>query len=142
MLDERIGEWAMRDEMHEAEGTSHSLMVESRDVERMFLPRAMIPMEDIERVCPRRVRTGVIRVLVPVGVSDIGLGRSAERMLRAKSPPAERSTREEGKNWRDVTVLKCALEVSRCGMDGVIECGICIWGSGKEELEEGRGETG
>jgi hypothetical protein len=127
--------------MHELEGTSHSLRVESRDVERMFLPRAMMPVEDIMRVCPRRVRTGVIRVL-GVMVSDGGrVDMSAGRMLREKSPPAERSTREEGKNWREVTVLRCGLEVTRCERGGVMEFGICVWGSGKEVLG-GRGETG
>lgn len=50
MLDDRIGECAMREEIHELEGTSHNLRVESRDVERIFLPRAMMPVDDIARV--------------------------------------------------------------------------------------------
>jgi len=135
-----MGEWARRDEIHPEDGTSHSFRVESRDVERIFLPCAMIPVEDIERVCPRRVRAGATRVLGPVAVSDEDAGNSAERMVREKSPPAERSTREEGKNWRAVTVLRCALEVSRCGIGDVMECGMLIWGSGKEEFEDGGGE--
>jgi hypothetical protein len=106
MLDERIGAWAKIDEMHSPDGTSHSFSVVSRDVERMFLPSAMIPVEEIERVCPRKVRAGVIRALVLDVVLYGGAGRSAERMVRAKSLPAERSTREEGKNWSDVTVLR------------------------------------
>jgi hypothetical protein len=32
--------------------------------------------------------------------------------------------------------------MSRCEMGGVMECGSWIWGPGKEELEDGRGETG
>ena len=106
MLDDIIGEWARREEIQPADGTSHSLRVESRDVERIFLPNAMMPVEDIDRVCPRKVRAGVIRVLGPLAVSDKDSGKSAERMLREKSAPAERSTREEGKNWRAVTVLR------------------------------------
>lgn len=83
----------------------------------------------------------MIRVLGPVVVSDEGMGRSAGSMVSEKSPPAERSTRDEGKNWREVTVLRCALEMNRCGIGGVMEYGIWIWESGKEEFE-GIGETG
>lgn len=106
--------------MHEPEGTSHNFTVESMEVDRMFRPRAMMPVDDIERVCPRRVRAGVMRLL-GVAESDDGVGRSAGRIAREKSPPAVRRTRDEGKNWRDVTLLRCALQVSRCGMGGVIE---------------------
>jgi hypothetical protein len=98
MLEDRIGDWAIREEIHELEGTSHSFTVESRDVERIFLPRDMIPVEDMERVCPRRVRAGAMRVLAPSVVSDEVSDKSAGRIESAKSPPAERSTREEGKN--------------------------------------------
>jgi len=45
-------------------------------------------------------------------------------MESKKSPPAERRTREEGKNWREVTVLKCGFEVSRCGRGVVMDWGI------------------
>ena len=132
---------ARKEEIHPADGTSHSFTVESRDVDRIFLPRAMIPVEDIGRVCPRRVRAGAIRILGPIVVLGEDAEKSAERMAREKSPPAERSTREEGKNWRAVTLLRCALEVSRCGIGEVMECGMLIWGPGKEELEDGGGET-
>jgi hypothetical protein len=41
MIDERMREWAMpvRTAMHELKGTFHSLRVDSREVERKFLPR-------------------------------------------------------------------------------------------------------
>jgi len=98
MLDERMGDWAVKEDMHELEDTSHSFMVESSDVERIFLPRDMIPVEDMERVCPQRVRAGAMRRLAPCAIVDDVSGRSAGRIESAKSPPAERSTREEGKN--------------------------------------------
>lgn len=65
------------------------------------------------------------RVPIVGGREDAG-GGSAGRMESAKSPPAERSTREEGKNRREVTVLRCGLEVTRWGGGVVIDRGICI----------------
>ena len=106
MLDEIIGEWARRAEIQPEDGTSHNSRVDSRDVERIFLPRAMISVEDVDHACPRKVRAGVIRALGPLAVSDKDAGKYAEKMLREKSPDAERSTRGEGKNWRAVTVLR------------------------------------
>jgi hypothetical protein len=117
---------------------SHNFSVVSKDMERMFLSSVMILVDEIER---RRVRARVIRELVLDAVLDDDAGRSAERKVREKSQSAERSTREEGKKWWDVTVLRWGLEMSRCEIGGVMECGGWIWGLGKEELEDGRRET-
>lgn len=53
-LDERMGEFAITEEIQEPVGTSHydshSFRAESRDVERIFLPTDMMPVEVTERV--------------------------------------------------------------------------------------------
>lgn len=63
----------------------------------MFLPREIIAVEVISRVWPRSVRTGVIRV-GRVDPEEEGVGSSAGRIESEKSAPADRRTREEGKN--------------------------------------------
>jgi hypothetical protein len=62
-------------------------------------------------VCPRRMRTGVTRAVYTVASSGRGSGGgSAGRIAREKSAPALSRTREDGKNCRDVTELRCGLE--------------------------------
>jgi hypothetical protein len=80
MIDERMGVWAMGVEMYELEGTSHSLRVESREVERRFLPKAMMPVEDI---IPCRVHAGEMQVLV-LGVVVVSDGRGEWIGLQAR----------------------------------------------------------
>lgn len=115
--------------MRELDGTSQSLRVASRDEERMLRPVPMMAVDVMERVWPRKVRAGVIRVPVP-------LERSAGRMLREKSAPAESKTREEGKNWRWVTVLRCGREDVRADFD------VMDWEMGNSGVDEGRGAVG
>lgn len=80
-------------------------MVPSLDPDRTLRPRDMIPVEVTERVCPFNVRAAVILLVV----YDATSGTSAGKMERAKSAPEVRTTREDGKNRRDVTVLTWAL---------------------------------
>jgi len=61
-------------------------------------------VEVTERVCERSVLTGAI--LLPL---DDGI--SAGRIVIEKSAPEDNSTREEGKNLSDVTLLRCGFEV-------------------------------
>lgn len=63
-----------------------------------------------------------------------GSGRSAGRITREKSAPEDRRTREDGKNCKCVTVLKCGREMARSEIVGVI-----LWAGSdleKEEAEE------
>lgn len=85
----------------EPDGTSHNLMVESRDEDTMLRPTAMIAVDVTDLVCARSVRAGV--TLVSVASES---GRSAGRMFKEKSKPEERSTLEDGKNFSDMTLLR------------------------------------
>jgi len=76
----------------------------------MLRPRDIIAVSVMDRVCPRSVRAGVMRAAV-VDPEGLGSGGSAGRMDMEKSAPAESRTREEGKNRREVIVLRCSLEV-------------------------------
>lgn len=83
-------------------GTSHSLIVESSEAETMFRPREMMAVEVTERMCERIVLTGV--TLVPLDDGDVGI--SAGRIVIEKSAPELKSTREDGKNLSEVTLLR------------------------------------
>lgn len=61
-------------------------------------------MEVTERLCERSVLTGAI--LLPL---DDGM--SAGRIVMEKSAPEDNSTREDGKNFSDVTLLRCGFDV-------------------------------
>src|SRR5271170_4796848 len=91
--------------------TSQSLTVPSLDPERTFRPRATIAVEVILRVCSRRMRAGVTRAVYLVASSGGGSGGGAGGGVgREKYAPARSRTREDGKNCRDVTELRCGLE--------------------------------
>jgi len=104
-----------REEMTEPEDTSQSLIVESSDEETMFRPSSMMAVSVTVRVCARRVRTGATLVPFLEGPSRM----SAGSIVNEKSIPEERSTRDDGKNLRDVTPL-------RCGFDGVLDAVVSI----------------
>lgn len=84
----------------------------------MFRPRAMMAVDVMARVCARRVRAGV--TLADVDGDGASVGRSAGRIDKEKSAPEERRTREEGKNLREVTVLKCGFATLLRDVGGVI----------------------
>ena len=76
--------------------------------ERTLRPRETIPVEVMARVCPRNVRAAL--TFVVVYGEDSGI--FAERMEREKSAPDVKTTLEDGKKRRDVTVLRWALPVA------------------------------
>ncbi len=86
------------------EDTSQSRTEPSLDAESTLRPREMIAVEVTARECPFNVLAGVTRVGVSLSCPDVA--GSAETMDSAKSTPAVRSTREEGKNCTEVTALK------------------------------------
>lgn len=67
----------------------------------------MITDDVTARVWPLNVRTGD-GVVVEEGAD--GSGGSAGKIDRLKSLPAVKRTREDGKNRRAVTVLRCGLQ--------------------------------
>jgi hypothetical protein len=63
-------------------------------------------------VCPRKVLTGETCAVAVVGSGVSGRGDgSAGRIVSEKSALAVSRTREDGKNWREVTELRCDLEI-------------------------------
>ena len=86
----------------DSEGTSQRRTVPSLDPESRLRPFEMIDVEVTPRVCPRKLRAGVIGSRGTDGVS----GGAAGKMERVKSEDAVNSTREEGKKRSEVTVLR------------------------------------
>ena len=101
-LMERIGDLEFRDEMTSPEETSQSFSVESNDEDNTLRPRAMMAESVTVRVWALIVRTGEICVPLLVGMS----GRSAGKTVNEKSWPDDKRTRDEGKNFKETTLLR------------------------------------
>lgn len=78
------------------EGTSQSRRVPSRAAERIERPGPMMAVAVTRRVWARRVRAG--------SGDDVIASLSAGRIWTEKSEDALRRTREDGKNWSEVSV--------------------------------------
>lgn len=114
-LIEAMADCVENEEITSPDDTSHSLIVESSDEETIFRPRSMIAVSVTVRVWARRVRTGATLVPFLDGIS----GRSAGSIVSEKSMPEVSSTRDDGKNLREVTPLKC-------GFEGVLDAAMSI----------------
>lgn len=77
----------------------------------MVRPREIIAVDVTAREWPLSIRTGVMRVGVSAACPEEVEG-SADRIANEKSTPAVRTTRDEGKNWMEVTVLRCGLPMA------------------------------
>ena len=99
---ETIGDWEDKDEMTSPEETSQSFNVQSSDEDKILRPRAMMAESVTERVWALIVRTGEMRVPVLDGMS----GRSAGKTVSEKSRPDDKRTRDEGKNFKETTLLR------------------------------------